>query len=156
MIKDLYKLKYIIRYSNYARVTNEDVAQHSFYVSCIVIELHQRYKETDLGKMLLMSTVHDWPESIIDDVSHAVKRDYPAVAKALKVAERKVVKNYPLEVQDAFNEFEDQKTLESKIVKLADTIQCIQYLENEHTLGNSSLMQLLLESMELKNKLKVF
>lgn len=154
MISNLYRLKYIIRYSNYKRITNEDVAQHSFYVSTICVELHGHYPKADLGRMLLMATVHDWPEAEIDDVSHKVKKDFPGVAKALKEAEREVIEQYPGRVREAFIEYEEQNTIEAKLVKLADTVQCIQYLQTEEELGNKSLASLLQESNELYFKLQ--
>ena len=153
-MNDLYKLKYIIRYSNAERVNNEDVAQHSFYVSVLVIQLHQEFPKANLGRMLFMSTIHDWPEAEIDDVAHSVKRDYPAVARALKSAERKVIKQYSKNVQEAFLEYEDGTSLEASIVKLADIMQCIQYLESEVALGNTTVQTMLDESIESHYKQK--
>lgn len=151
---NLYRLKYIIRYSNYKRITHEDVAQHSFYVSSICVLLHNEYPKAGLGIMLLMATVHDWPEVDIDDVSHKVKRDFPAVAKALKRAEIKTMGKYPQHVKDAYATYEEQKLIEAQIVKLADITQCIQYLRSEAALGNDTLGTLLDESTESYFKLK--
>ncbi len=149
----LYRLKYIIRYSNYPRVTDEDVAQHSFFVTSLSIKLHLEYPKSNLEKILLMATIHDWPEADIDDISHKIKRDYPKIAKELKKAELDSIKQYDDIVVQAFVEYEEQKTLESKIVKLADTIQCVQYLENEKSLGNSSMIELLEDSLDREHRL---
>ncbi len=152
MIDDLYRLKYITRYSNAARVNDEDVAQHSFYVSCLCIGLVEEFPEADLGKMLMMATVHDWPEAVIDDIAHSTKRDYPDVAKALKVAELEVIKKYPQSVQDAYADYEAGESLEAKLVKLADIQQCLMYLNTEMELGNTTVYQMWVESKESEKK----
>lgn len=153
---ELYRLKYIIRYSNYMRITNEDVAQHSYFVSCLCIKLYEEYPQADLGHMLLMATIHDWAEVEIDDIAHNVKREYPAVGKALKSAELKVMrKQFPGHIVDSYTEYEKQETLESQIVKLADIMQCIQYLGAEMDLGNKTIGTLYEESSISAHKQRI-
>lgn len=146
-INNLYRLKHIIRYSNVQRITNENVAEHSFFVAANVIELREQYT-FDLGQALLMATVHDYTEIYIDDINHQVKRDFPEVKWALKKAEKEVVKKFSPIVKEAFYLYEAQETIEAKIVKLADVYQCKQYAQHEITLGNSGYMLTVLEESE--------
>lgn len=140
LLNEIYRLKHITRYSNIERITNEDVAQHSFFVAANVIELSKKY-EFNIGRALLMANVHDWPEIYIDDISHQVKRDFPKIKKAHKDAEIQVIKKFSPLVQAAYLEYEEQESLEAIIVKLADVYQCIQYADFELQLGNKGYMK---------------
>ncbi|MCI4437347.1 MAG: HD domain-containing protein [Ignisphaera sp.] len=143
----LYKLQFIVRYSNIPRIRDENVAQHSFFVSSICLELLEEYPMADVGKVLTMAITHDWAEADVDDIAHDVKRDYPKVKQALKEAEMACMAKYPLSIYNSYIEYEMLDTLEAMIVKLADTIQCIQYLETEVKLGNTYMIPLLEESI---------
>jgi len=135
----VYSLSFIVRYSNVPRIRDEDVAQHSFFTSAIVVRLHERY-EFDLGLALLAAVSHDLPESKIDDVSHAVKNRFPRVAKALREAEHEVIKKLPPNFQKGIKIFESE-TIEGKICRLADALQCYQYSKTELDLGNKGYMK---------------
>jgi len=146
--KQLYRLQFITRYSNVPRVRDENVAQHSFFVASLCLEIMEGldYSKFNKAKVLTMAITHDWAEADIDDIAHDVKRDFPTVKKALKVAERKVMSKYPKNIQDAFQEYDENDTYESAIVQLADTLQCVQYLESEVNLGNRYMEDMLTES----------
>jgi len=162
-MEELYSLDYIVRYSNIPRVKNESVAAHSFFVALEVYKLFEEY-EFDLNKAIHMSLCHDLPEAYIDDVNHKIKKDYPAVAKALKVAERLIVKSkFPSFIQEFISSYIEHKEVESIIVTLADIIQCATYSRNEIKLGNTGYMEkVYLDSIkreevlrgELKNSLR--
>ena len=145
-MNDLYRLKFIIRYSNIPRIRDESVAEHSFFVAAICIKMLEAYPDADVAKVLMMANIHDWAEADIDDIAHDVKRDYPAVKRALKSAESKIMRKYSQDVREAYAEYEECKTLEAKIVKSADIQQCIQYLTTEIGLGNEFMKPLLEES----------
>ncbi len=144
-------MKHIIRYSNVQRITNENVAEHSFFVAANVLELSNEYKFS-IGEALKMAIIHDMPEIYIDDVSHKVKTDFPNVKKALKEAEEMVVKEFSQTIQDSFYEFDKQETVESLIVSLADVYQCLQYANHEIALGNSGYMVSVKEESEVRIK----
>jgi len=143
-LNNIYRLKHIIRYANVQRVSNENVAEHSFFVSANILELAKDYN-FDVGKAVLMSTVHDMPEIYLDDISHAIKSEFPTIAKAHKDAEEVVIKKFSPLVQELFAEYEKQDTVEALIVKLADIYQCIQYANHEISLGNGGYMKEVLE-----------
>lgn len=155
-MEELYSLDYIIRYSNVPRVKNETVAAHSFFVALEVYKLFEEY-DFNLDKAIHMSLCHDLPEAYIDDVNHKIKKDYPAVAKALKVAERLIVKSkFPKFIQDFINSYEEHKECEAIIVTLADIIQCSTYSRNELNLGNRGYMEkVYLESVKREEVLRV-
>ncbi len=154
-MKDLYKLKFIIRYSNIPRIRDESVAEHSFFVGALCVLSLEEYPEADAGKVLLMANIHDWAEAEIDDIAHNIKRDYPAVRKALKSAELKVMRKYPEFIREAYEEYEEGLTLEARIVKAADIRQCIQYLGTEISLGNTHMASLLEESYDTLASLNI-
>ena len=134
----IYKLNNIIRYANVSRISSESVAVHMYHVSAIVLQLFTEY-DFNLEKALVMALSHDIPETEIDDISHATKMKNPAIAIALKDAERELIKKYPPFMRDAISEFEVGQTIEAIIVQIADADQCAQYSWHEiHNLGNSS------------------
>lgn len=132
----LYRLTYIVRYSNVPRVNNEDVAQHSFLVSALLFQLREEY-EFNLGSALIISTSHDILESETSDVCHLLKKEHPDLYIALKVAEKQAVKKFPKYIKIGIELYDGDQTIESKMVHLADAIQCQQYAENEIKLGSS-------------------
>lgn len=142
----IYRLKCITRYSNVPRISSESVAEHSFFVASIVIDLHSKY-EFDLGKAISMAIVHDWAESFVDDVTVATKNMFPEIREAIHRAEEmiyeKVFSGMPCKL---WKELNSQDTIESMIVKYADVLQCAQYSEHEVRLGNHGYMDEVLTS----------
>lgn len=149
----LYRLSYITRYSVVPRIKDESVAEHSFYVASIVIKLHDEYK-FNVDEAVTMAIVHDWTEAWTDDVTVATKRKFPSIAKAVKESELEVANEEfsPL-VLDRWLEHNSCITLESKIVHMADVIQCIQYTKHEVNLGNNGYMLDVLNTS--KQRLKI-
>ena len=133
----IYTLSFINRYTNVIRVKNEDVAQHSFFVSAIVLKLHEDY-DFDLGKALQAAISHDISEADLSDVTHDVKVKFPNLANEISIAENTVLKKYPPAVRVGFLIFIGD-SVEGLVVNLADVIQVQQYLSNEISLGNAKL-----------------
>ena len=154
--KNLYRLQFITRYSNIPRVRDENVAQHSFFVASLCLEIMEGLDKSKFSqaKVLTMAITHDWAEADIDDIAHNVKRDFPAIKKVLKVAERKVMSKYPNYIQDIFQEYDEANSIEASIVQLADTLQCVQYLESEVKLGNRYMEPMLEESRDYLPRLE--
>lgn len=128
-------MRFITRYSNVERVRDEDVAQHSFLVCAIVMELYADYSFS-LGSALKIAVAHDMMESVTGDISHALKRDSPDLARALEEVERSHLHIFPEVVRESMERFFDDST-ESKIVQLADAMQVLQYTSSEVRLGNT-------------------
>jgi len=136
----MYRLEYLIRYSNVPRIHDESVASHSFFVAVILIDLHERY-EFDLPRAIKLAICHDMPEVLMNDVSHETKRLFPELKVAMEKVETDIVLNrMPLTVGNAIIEFNLAQTVEAKFANLADAIQCYQYASNEISLGNAGYM----------------
>lgn len=137
----LYTLSYITRYSGVPRIKDESVAEHSFYVASIVVKLHDAYR-FDLGSATTMAIVHDWTEAWTDDVTVATKRAFPEIASAVKMAELRIANSeFSPIVLSHWSDHNMGNTVESKIVHMADVIQCIQYSRHEIKLGNDGYME---------------
>ncbi len=135
----VYNLKFIQRYSITPRITNETVAEHSFFVATYVMELYKDYK-FDLNKAVQMAIIHDFAESYIGDITLSTKTMCPELVKAVGKAERTVMfQNFPSFIYELYREYEQRTSVESLIVKLADTMQVKQYAGNEIELGNNSI-----------------
>ena len=134
----IYRLEYIIRYSNVPRVHDESVASHSFFVAAIVMKLSDSYM-FDLGVALQIAISHDIPEYITNDLSHETKEMFPEIKEMLLKAETKALMTMPAAVQNAFQLYH-VITTESLIVHLADAMQCNQYARHEISLGNLGYM----------------
>ena len=92
-LAQIYNLAFIHRYSVIPRVKNESIAEHSFFVASLVVKLSDAYS-FDLGKAVVMATIHDWTESWTDDITIATKIKFPLIAEAVEIAELEVVRNY--------------------------------------------------------------
>jgi 5'-deoxynucleotidase YfbR-like HD superfamily hydrolase len=135
----VYNLKFIQRYSITPRIINETVAEHSFFVATYVMELYKYYK-FDLNKAVQMAIIHDFAESFIGDITLSTKTMCPELVKAVADAEADVMfQNFPSFIYELYREYERRVSVESLIVKLADTMQVKQYASNEVSLGNNSL-----------------
>lgn len=135
----VYNLKFIQRYSITPRITNETVAEHSFFVATYVMELYKDYK-FDLNKAVQMAIIHDFAESFIGDITLSTKTMCPELVEAVSNAEKEVMfQNFPGFIYELYREYEQRTSVESLIVKLADTMQVKQYAGNEIELGNNSI-----------------
>ena len=134
----VYNLKFIQRYSITPRICNETVAEHSFFVATYVMELYKNYK-FDLNKAVQMALIHDFAESFIGDITLSTKTMCPELVEAVARAEKDVMyQNFPSFIYELYTEYEQRTSVESLIVKLADTLQVKQYASNELSLGNNS------------------
>lgn len=136
----VYNLRFIQRYSITPRICNETVAEHSFFVATYVMELYKTYK-FDLNKAVQMALIHDFAESFIGDITLSTKTMCPELVKAVAEAEKEVMyQNFPSFIYELYREYEQRTSVESLIVKLADTMQVRQYAGNEIELGNNSVI----------------
>ena len=152
-LEDIYRLRYIKRYSNIPTIHDESVAEHGFFVAAIVMDLHDSY-EFNLGTALAMAIAHDMPEIELNDCPHIIKNKYPEIKEAYKICESKVARTMPTSIQLSINQYNKGISREAKFVHLADIMQCIQYAEGEVKLGNAGYMaRVINRSMERKHKL---
>lgn len=159
-IDKIYSLRTITRYNNSLRIKNESVAEHSFFVSIITLNLHNYYN-FDLLKALKMSIVHDVPEQEINDIPHNTKRNYPELKEILKSCELRACDKIDPMLKPLIIELDECLTPEALIVSLADVLSCLQYSKSELTLGNSGYIKTVYEesverSTELFNQLEKY
>jgi len=148
-LSELYTLKYIIRYNNLPRITKESVAEHSFFVSLIVLRLYKYYK-FNLEKALSIAITHDIAEVYISDVPRNIKNKFKVLEKYLNEIESKVLKEKFPEYQSLVEEFNEEKTVESLIVSVADLLSVVQYASTEVKLGSKYYMPEVIKSSKIK------
>ena len=137
----IYILKALTRYNNKFKIISESVAEHSFFVAIFVLKLYEEY-EFNLETALSMGLVHDIPELHLSDITHDVKRNFPKIKEAVLDAEHVVMNKIYPKWSNLFDKLEDdENSVESLIVKLADNLSCVQYANAELGLGNSGYMK---------------
>lgn len=139
-IDEIYILKHIIRYNTVPKISQESVAEHSFFVAAIVLELHKFYK-FDLTKTLIMAIVHDFCETHVSDVPRNVKNKYKKLAEVLAEVEHDVWQDIYPEYAKCIEEMEAKQTIEAKIAQIADALSVLQYSKAEVKLGNEGYMK---------------
>lgn len=135
-LKDMYRLKEIIRYNTRAHLKNESVAEHSFYVGvfglmlCDILEVSDEVRLAVLTKTLL----HDLPEIDTNDITHDTKERLNLRPFLKKYEDMYYDEHFPLHAE-VMADGED--TLVNNIVDLADVYSVLQYSDNELRLGNN-------------------
>jgi len=151
-IHQIYILRDLERYNNTMRIKSESVAEHSAFVTLIVLKLYEEYT-FDLQKALIMAITHDVPEVLITDVPHNVKRRFPKVKEAVKNEEVAIFDSIFPQYTKLFKDLEEDTTVEAKIVVLADILSCVQYSTSEVKLGNTGYMSKVLQESEDRAKI---
>lgn len=143
----VYNLRFIQRYSLTPRNTSETVAEHSFFVAVIVLELADTY-EFDVGVALKMAILHDFAESELGDITLTAKQKHPGLVKEVRKAENKIMRSFGEDIYKLYQVYEERTTVESLVVKYADILQVKQYLESEMERGYSSKIKEMIKSTD--------
>ena len=154
LMKD-YRLKSTIRYNNRNKITNESVAEHSFYVALYTLEICNSLNLEDniIKKAVERALLHDMVERDISDIPHDVKNIVPGLKIILENKEKELNK----EIDERFNcnRNEDDESALNKlidvIVKISDNYSVYQFCLKEQELGNNSL-----EFKAIENRAKNF
>ena len=134
-LQSIYQLKNLVRYNTRLRLKDETVAEHSFYVSLLVLKLCEIYNldEDITYKCLVMAVLHDMPEIELNDITHDVKE---------RLNLRPMLKTYEDEYfKKNFKKYSAllySQGIEKTIVDIADAYSVKQYVLSEMTLGNKS------------------
>lgn len=133
----LYQLKNITRYNSRKRLVNESVAEHSFYVAIIALELAKKENLTkeQTFECVVKALLHDMPEIKLNDITHDVKEALGLRPMLKKYEDDFYKKEYP-EYANLMIDNTDKKV--DSIVELADVLSVYQYTTNEIELGNQS------------------
>lgn len=136
ILKD-YSLKRLIRYNTRMRLTDEDVSQHSYFVSLFCLRI---IKELDLTieekyEILVKALLHDIAEIETSDIPYDVKLNNPKIKETLKNLEKDYYNEY---WKEYLNILYNKNKKEETILKLADVYSVKQYTLNEIILGNKN------------------
>lgn len=135
-LMEIYKLKTLVRYNHRLRLTNESVAEHSFFTALFVLEICDKLSiEGELkAKCIEYALLHDVPETILSDVPSDVKNLSETLRMLLQIFEDSFMEdNYP----NYTSHSKDEELL--SVVKLADLYSVRQYCMVEAVLGNKTL-----------------
>jgi putative hydrolase of HD superfamily len=115
----------------------ESVAEHSFRTAAIAYLL-AHLERVDTGKAVLMALFHDLPEARTND-AHRIVRRYADWKDVDKKAIAEQSKRLPVGVEKQmihlFDEFEKEDSLEAKVVRDADLLECIVQAREYQALG---------------------
>jgi 5'-deoxynucleotidase YfbR-like HD superfamily hydrolase len=140
-IYNIDNLRNLVRYQTAPRVSQETVAEHSFFVAAYVLKLNDYY-EFDLLKALQTAILHDFSEVFISDVPHPIKKAFPLINDELNKAENEVNKKFiSEEFSNNLEEFNNLSSPEGIMVALGDILSVVSYSKYEITLGNSKYMK---------------
>ena len=134
----LYRLSDLKRYNNMPRIKSESLAEHQYYCGLILMKLKDyiiNITYSEFCILLQYLLVHDIGELYTGDITHNVKEDYPDLRKLLEQIESEKLNSFGF--NDIIGTVEKNEKLKM-LFKLCDTIQVIQYCENEKRLGNFS------------------
>ena len=134
--KDINVLRNLIRYQNVHRNINESVAEHMYFVSCLVVKLREYYN-FNLETALKTALIHDIQESYISDVPHNIKAANPKLSSALEEAEDSITKQiFSDEACEYMQNFNHGTSPEGLAVQLADVLSVVLYASAEIASGN--------------------
>lgn len=143
----------IYRWEGRQRLMKKNDSEHSFGVALIAeglsrIEREKFNNEVDELKVLRASLLHDCAEVCMGDIISTVKKQTPAMRKALEEVELKLYKEKlePLIPESwrpdyerfVLNPKENKTTIEGRIVAVADNIDALNECIQEVKLGNST------------------
>lgn len=160
-IRQLNRLNAINRYNTHQRIKDETVASHSFFVSLFVKMINQNldFKNETVPtiineierKSLMLAIVHDVSETVTNDITYDAKKAMPEVGSLLDRYDSKYLEEFfPQEwnMVYGYNKNSYTSKVARDIVKLADILSVVQYLDNEVNLGNQTMRSPLFDSIE--------
>jgi len=159
------QLRYVIRYATSRRHHHENVAEHQFFTAffTLIIGLHLDYKDKfDIGTAVIRALIHDVEEHYTGDIIRPVKHKSKNVVQSINKTGYEFclkfftsITQYSSAAHKLFAQWEHAKdgTIEGRIVKFADFLSVISYLNQEIRSGNSLAME---NVTELKQYVKMF
>jgi len=144
------------RYNTTAFIREQNIAEHHGNVTFMAMIISDYFNQigikNDTEKVMRLAIMHDLAEVVSSDLPHHAKYDYGKISEELRKALTELEKYSMIEILERlknkelekkyyqqFAEEKDKKTLESKIVKLADYLDVVVYGSIEYSLGNKQL-----------------
>lgn len=164
--RSVQQLGNIVRYSNKFRIHDENVAEHSFYVSYYVIQICNEFNIDSYNRLkaLEFSIIHDIPESKTGDVVLDSKTSKMSTALS-ELEINRMKQHYSSKDYALYSEYylaENARTLPYIVSKLADVLSVVEYSKIETELGNNTDEMILikndsqLRAISLYNELESF
>ena len=158
------RINYIRRYSSYPVIRQENVAEHSFWVSyysyLFALDLKERGFKINIKAVLEQALLHDLEESQTGDIVRTFKYYDPDQVKIFKKAEKSIMNDYfnkmfsPMIKEHLFDVWKYSKSgPEGKIVAFADIFCVLIYAKEEIDQGNAYMKRIMKEA---KGHLKKF
>jgi len=129
------RLKFIYRYSEVSRIPQESVAAHSWRLALMVFLIADELNlDIDVEKALKIALVHDIAESLTGDIDIIKIKDKKISKKEKDELEFKTMnrlKSIDLKfnkISDLWQEYQENKTREAKIVKALDKLEAMVFL----------------------------
>ena len=155
-------MRYIKRCNNFPKITEEDVSQHSFYTTILVMFFGDEYnayaeknglEKVNMELALRKAALHDTEESFTSDIpwnmKHITPEVYATYQDAIKV---KIDKVYDGSITaQSYHKIgmECKDGLEGAIVGVADMMELSVYLYEEYNKGNKYVEGLLVKCINL-------
>lgn len=166
MLLNYRRLKDIQRCNNFHKIVSEDVAQHSWYVSILAMNIVDEYNsyhtehntegytKLDTLEVLRKALLHDTDECFTSDIPYNIKHSDPdtheVIEKALNKHMDEVyegVSEIVLSYKQSAQQCKDDKS--GYIVGIADMLELAIYCYEEVTMGNLWMMSLLTKANDL-------
>jgi putative hydrolase of HD superfamily len=147
-------LAHVKRFNNRPQHFPESVAEHSFYVAhftqIICVLLKEREVKIDQEKAVAMALIHDVEEGFSGDILNPFKHFNEKVASAIREVNEETIgmmfEDLPEKTSQHFIElwYEEQKrqSIESQIVKVADSLSLISKCYEEIEAGNNFFQEI--------------
>lgn len=160
------RLAQVKRYHATPMFQNETVAEHCFYVAligraiCGILE--EQGLKVQTQTVLEKALIHDIEEMFSGDIIQPFKYSDPSLKKLIDKLNTKSVdqafeglpKKLKLHFKHLWNEYRDEKTLEDKIVKIADKLSLIAFCLEQIKLGNKFMLEILQNGLRLLSQYK--
>lgn len=139
----LFLLNSVHRQSTIMTIKEENIAQHTFFVAYYALKISKmlNLSKDHQAKISVKALVHDIPEAISSDIPSNIKHRVKNLKETLDELEETTINEYFSEIKDEFDSLktsEKEQDIDGIIIKLADVISLVQFLQNEIILGNES------------------
>lgn len=122
LLHELGTLRFIKRsWIQFLRSDVASISEHMFRMAWIALIIAKHEKVQDTGKIVKMVLVHDITESRTGD-PHYVARQYVKLDEELAISDMLSETVVESELKEIWHEYEQRKSIESKIVKDADNL----------------------------------
>ena len=158
------RLAQVKKYHNTPLQQNENVAEHTFYVTIIARALCGLLEEsgTKINTLEVMekAMVHDMEEMFSGDILQPFKYSDPELKHLLdKINEKSIEKAFEglpdklaVHFKSLWSDYHESGKIEDKIVKIADRLSLIAYCIEQIKLGNRFMIEILENGLrQLKN-----